>query len=179
MGHIWRVCSEGLASIWPQQANGFLQGDVWTHSKLKSPEPGSDLVPFHKLTQWLVYSLVEALHVTLGLEVHGVEALTCLPEYRNGGLLVDMGLLQLKDSSWLAQTVNVGTELVIEWRALTIVAIDQIAQILRQRLGLSVEELPLAAVLEGGTWRAGRIVAKRLRADGSPPINIRSDGTVF
>jgi hypothetical protein len=39
--------------------------------------------------------------------------------------------------------------------------------------------LPLAKVLEGGTWAAGRIIARRLRADGSPPLNVVSDGTVF
>jgi len=72
-----------------------------------------------------------------------------------------------------------GTELVIEWRALTIVLLDKIAEIVRKRVGLSEEALPLTSVLEGGTWRAGRVIAKRLRADGSPPIKIRSDGTVF
>jgi len=177
--HVWQVCADGLRSIWPKQANGLLQGDVWMHSKLKNARPGSDLVPFHKLTQWLVYSVVDALQVTLGLQVTGTQALTALPEYRNGGLLIDTGLLKLKDPAWLSQTLNVGTELVIEWRALTVVSIDKIAEILRKRLGLSVEALPLTSVLEGGTWRAGRIIAKRLRADGSPPINIRSDATVF
>jgi len=178
--HLWRVCSEGLGSIWPKQANGFLQGDVWMHSKLNVPnKPGADLVPFHKLTQWLVYSLVDTLQLTLGMKVMGVEALTALPEYRNGGLLIDTGVLRLKDPAWLSQTLNVGTELIIEWRALTVVLIDSMAELLRPRLGLSEEQLPLASVLEGGTWRAGREIAKRLRADGSPPINIRSDGSVF
>lgn len=177
--YLWQVCSEGLASIWPKQANGFLQGDVWMHSKLNDGKPGSDLVPFHKLTQWLVYSLIETLQVTIGLGVEGTEMLTSLAEYRNGGLLIDTGVLKLKDPAWLCQTVNVGTELVIEWRALTVVFIDKIADLLRKRLNLSVTDLPLTAVLEGGTWRAGRVIAKRLRADGSPPINIRSDGTVF
>jgi hypothetical protein len=38
--------------------------------------------------------------------------------------------------------------------------------------------MPLACVLEGGTWSAGRrIAAQRLR--GGPPLNIVSDGTVF
>jgi hypothetical protein len=33
-------------------------------------------------------------------------------------------------------------------------------------------------VLEGGTWAAGRKIAAELR-DGSPPIQMISDGTVF
>jgi len=178
--HLWQVCSQGLASIWPSQSNGILQGDIWTHSKLQvSGQPGSDLVPFHKLTQWLVYSLIDALHVSIGLEVVGAENLTCLAEYRNGGLLVDTGVIKLKDESWLSQELNVGTELVVEWRALTVVLIDTIAAELRKRLGKSDQELSLAKVLEGGTWRAGRIIATSLRPDGTPPIKIRSDGSVF
>merc|ERR1719420_1374189 len=154
--HLWRVCSEGLNSIWPLQPNGIIRGDVWTHSSLKTDNPGSDLVPFHKLTQWLVYSLIDAVHVALGLEVTGVEALTALPEYRNGGLLIDTGVCVLKDPAWLSQEVNVGTELIVEWRALTIVLIDRIADEVRKKVGKSASELPLAAVLEGGTWHAGR-----------------------
>jgi len=178
--HLWKVMAEGLYSIWPLQPNGVLRGDVWSHSKLSQRgKPGADLVPFHKLTQWLIYSIIDALGATLGLEVTHTEALTALAEYRNAGLLVDTGVLRLKDPSWLEQEVNVGTELVVEWRALTVVLIDRLAADLRKRLGLSEKELPLGAVLEAGTWHAGREAAKAKRADGSSPIRIRLDGTVF
>jgi GTP cyclohydrolase II len=177
--HLWRACSDGLNSIWPLQPNGMMRGDVWTHPSLKTDTPGSDLVPFHKLTQWLVYSIIDAVQLTLGLEVTGTSALTGLPEYRNGGLLVDTCVLRLKDPTWLAQEVNVGTQLVVEWRALTVVLLDRIAEEVREKLGKSAAELPLAAVLEGGTWHAGRALAKKLRSDGSAPIRIRLDGTVF
>jgi hypothetical protein len=39
--------------------------------------------------------------------------------------------------------------------------------------------MPLAHVLEGGTWDAGRAIAKERRPDGGPPIRIQSDGTVY
>jgi hypothetical protein len=39
--------------------------------------------------------------------------------------------------------------------------------------------MPLASVLEGGTWAAGREIARRIRPDGGPPLSIVSDGTVF
>jgi GTP cyclohydrolase II len=175
----WRVCSDGLNSIWPLQPNGIIRGDVWTHSSLKTDEPGSDLVPFHKLTQWLVYSLVDTVTLVLGLEVNGTSAMTSLPEYRNGGLLIDTGVICLKDASWISHEVNVGTELIVEWRALTIVLIDKLADELRRRLSMSAGDLPLGSVLEGGTWHAGRTLAKKLRTDGSSPIRIRLDGTVF
>jgi len=178
--HLWRVLSAGFYNIWPLQPNGVLRGDVWTHSALKeNGNPGSDLVPFHKLTQWLAYSLVDVLSLTLGLKCKHMEAMTCLAEYRNGGLLVDTGSIVLKDQSWLSQELNVGTELIVEWRALTVVLIDRLAEELRRRLGVSADDLPLTAVLEGGTWQAGREVARSLRADGSAPIRIRLDGTVF
>ena len=99
----WRVCIEGFVGIWPAHANG-LRGDIWSHSLLHIPaQQYADLVPFHKLTQWLVYSLADALHITLGWTITGMDAMTGLPEYRNGGLLVDCGVLKLKDSSWLTK----------------------------------------------------------------------------
>jgi hypothetical protein len=178
--HLWNVLSNGLYSMWPMQPNGVLRGDIWAHSKLKvSGKPGSDLVPFHKLTQWLTYSIIDTLDCYLGLKVTGVSALTALAEYRNGGLLLDTGAIMLKDPAWLSQEVNVGTELIVEWRALTVVLTDKLAAELRRRLGKSEVELPLAAVLEGGTWHAGREVAKAKRKDGSAPIRVRLDGTVF
>ena len=66
----------------------------------------------------------------------------------------------------------------VEWRALTVALLDALAPLVRARLGLDSQALPLACVLEGGTWAAGRAVAGQLRA-GSPPVSISSDGTVF
>ena len=71
------------------------------------------------------------------------------------------------------------SELVIEWRALTVVLLDHLADAVREQLGLSREQLPLARVLEGGSWRAGRVIAAELRQGGGPPLKIDSDGTVF
>ncbi|MDP3376399.1 MAG: DUF1688 family protein, partial [Hydrogenophaga sp.] len=67
---------------------------------------------------------------------------------------------------------------IVEWRALTVALLDELAPLVRAELGLSAEQMPLACVLEGGTWAAGRLLAQRLR-DGLPPLNIVSDGTVF
>src|SRR6185312_16016136 len=91
------------------------------------------LVPFHKLTQWLAYSLFEPFEWA-GIAVTDRDALTALAEYRNGGLLVDSGVLQLangadRDAQW-AQ----GDEIVVEWRALTVTLIDELAQHVRAEL---------------------------------------------
>jgi hypothetical protein len=115
----------------------------------------------------------------LGLTITGLDALTGLPEYRNGGLCVDLGLLQIKDPIILQQAHSPGSEAIVEWRALTVILLDRLAETIRQTLNLSATDLPLVKILQGGTWTAGRRIASTLRTDGSPPIQIESDGTVF
>ena len=85
--------------IWP----GVQRGDIWHHTKLKLPtgKPGSDLIPFHKLSQWLCYSIMEPMEQILDIKFTETDSLTALPEYRNAGLLLDHGVLQLRDPSLL------------------------------------------------------------------------------
>jgi hypothetical protein len=67
----------------------------------------------------------------------------------------------------------------VEWRALTIALLDKLADEVRRRLNMDAKSLPLAKVLEGGTWAAGRVIARQKRGDGAPPLKVISDGTVF
>jgi hypothetical protein len=171
---------EGLGNIWPgrEAIAGVNLGDVWLHPALKGNNAYDQYVPFHKLSQWLTYSLLEPLQ-ELGLEITGLDELTGLPEYRNGGLCLDLGLLQVKDTAILQEPHLPGSEVIVEWRALTVSLLDKIAAAIRQKLNLSSTELPLVKVLQGGTWTAGRRIAAELRVGGVPPIQIESDGTVF
>ena len=57
--------------------------------------------------------------------------------------------------------------------------LDLLAERVRTKLGKTAAELPLACILEGGTWAAGREIAAELREGGAPPLKIDSDGTVF
>lgn len=155
-----------LSPIWP-----LPMGDVWPH-------PAIGLVPFHKLSQWLSYSLVEPLQGA-GLEVVELDQLTGLPEYRNGGLLVDAGALRPKQRTLLEKAFAAGDEPIVEWRALTVALLDRIALHVRVHLGLDAARLPLVKVLEAGTWFAGRALAAERRPGGGPPIAVESDGTVF
>ena len=155
-----------LSPIWP-----LPMGDVWPH-------PAIGLVPFHKLSQWLSYSLVEPLEGA-GLKVVALDELTGLPEYRNGGLLVDAGALRPKQKVLLEKAFAPGDEPIVEWRALTVALLDRIAQHVRGHLGLDAAHLPLVKVLEAGTWFAGRVLAAERRPGGGPPIAVVSDGTVF
>ena len=171
----------GLATIWPARnaLDGVALGDCWRHSAAGAddPGPGAGWMPFHKLSQWLTYSLLEPFEWA-GVRVQGLDALTGLPEYRNGGLFLDAGVLRLKDPAQTSRLHAPGDELIVEWRALTVALLDELAPLVRKQLGLSAKQMPLACVLEGGTWAAGRALAQKLHA-GQPPLNIDSDGTVF
>ncbi|MES2529968.1 MAG: URC4/urg3 family protein [Pseudomonadota bacterium] len=155
----------------------FALGDCWRHSAVKGPGLTNGWMPFHKLSQWLTYSLLEPFEWA-GVKVRGLDALTGLPEYRNGGLFIDTGMIVLRDRSCAERQWKAGDEFIVEWRALTVALLDELAPRVRKTLGKSADELPLACILEGGTWAAGRSLAQRLR-DGKPPLHIESDGTVF
>jgi hypothetical protein len=176
-----------LGPIWTsgRTVQGLLAGDVWPHRWAGSAtgDGGDDpttggWVPFHKLSQWLSYSLLEPLEWA-GVTVTGLEALTGLPEYRNGGLLLDAGVIQPRHASVLGKTFKPSDDFIIEWRALTVALLDEVAVLVREQLGKSADELPLACVLEGGTWAAGREIALEKRPGGAPPLKIDSDGTIF
>lgn len=162
---------EAMAPIWPSGliADGVNLGDVAEHRL-------AGLVPFHKLTQWLTYSLIEPFEWA-GASVTQLDGLTGLPEYRNGGLFIDLGVLtpcRLPEGPMPPRH-----PLVVEWRACTVILLDLLAERLRSRLGLDAARLPLARLLQGGTWTAGRRIARERRADGSPPIAVDTDGTTF
>jgi hypothetical protein len=126
-----------------------------------------------------MYSLIEVFERFCGILFDDMHLLTGLAEYRNGGLFLDTGVLELKDDRTKTLTFDVGAEIVVEWRALTIVMLDEVAKLVREILGVSERDFPLAKVLQAGSWQAGRNIAKRLRKDGAPPLNVRLDGTVF
>lgn len=177
---ILEVVLDGLGPIWPnrEEIDGVIMGDTWRHSKVVTKDKTDNLVPFHQLSQWIAYSLVEPLSWA-GVELENIDGLTGLAEYRNGGLFMDTGVLRLKDPSQAYNRHEVSSELIVEWRALTIALLDKLAEWIRTDLEVTSDQLPLACVLEGGSSAAGRQIALEKRRDGSPPLMIISDGTVF
>lgn len=110
------------------------------------------------------------------LNVHfaGSELMTGLPEYRNGGLLVDLGLMTLKQDDYergveqyRMNALNAGQprvevvplfpvedDVIVEWRAATVGFLDELKEAVNEMLGLTGEnKLSLAQVLEAGTWK--------------------------
>lgn len=169
-----------LEMVWPPRMNllGLNIGDIWHHPLLGEAGTSEALIPFHKLSQWLSYSLFEAVQVA-GIQVIEGDKLTGLAEYRNGGLILDSGLVTLRNPELLQIEHTQDSPLVVEWRALTVVFIEEIWVKSLEILGLKPHEMPLAKILEGGTWFAGRALAKENRSDGRPPLTLKTDGTLF
>ncbi|OJD19187.1 hypothetical protein AJ78_00800 [Emergomyces pasteurianus Ep9510] len=204
---LWSVLMDGLSSIWPPsrtQIDGVSIGDAWPCATLSSSptaKPWENIVPFHKLTQWLCYSLMAPMTKVMNIQFSGSELLTGLPEYRNGGLLIDMGLLTLKpedaergleaykSNAMIKGQPNVEVvplftaddDVIVEWRALTVGFLDELLLEVNNLLELGPgEHISLAQMLEAGTWKGGRELAEVSRPNTKePPIMILSDGTVF
>lgn len=171
---------DALSGIWPGRLTlqGVPLGDVWKHAAAGGEGATAGLLPLHKLSQWLCYSLLHPLTVA-GLDVIDVSELTGLAEYRNGGLFIDAGVLVPRREDALRRAHEVSSELVVEWRGLTVALLDRLLPLVRRELGAEGAGLSLAAMLEGGSWAAGRALARLRRPDGSSPLQIVSDGTVF
>lgn len=203
---LWHTLMDTLTPIWPAnrtQIDGITIGDAWPCSVMPShpTHPWENIVPFHKLTQWLTYSLMVPMTKLLHVHFAGADLLTGLPEYRNGGLLIDTGLLTLKPEDQkrgLAQYARnaqqtgqpsmevvpmftADDDVIVEWRAVTVGFLDDLLVEVNSLLGLSGgNKLNLAQMLEGGSWKGGREIAEVSRPNTKePPIMILSDGTVF
>jgi hypothetical protein len=177
---VLKTVLEALGPIWQDRPHlGEVSlGDCWPHPALTGGNPEDGYAPLHKLSQWLTYSLIEPLE-NAGIAVTNVQELTGLAEYRNGGLMVDMNMLKPRDPAALSRTYSVADPFVVGWRSLTVALLDQLAPLVATGLGLERNLFPLASALEGGTWAAGRLIARQKRADGGPAFQVSSDGTVF
>lgn len=175
---ILKVLLKDFAGIWPSriQYQGQSLGDVWHYPPFGQEINKDSLVAFHKLSQWLSFSLFKPLE-EFGFEIINIDQLSGLAEYRNGGLFIDFEVLTLKNPELLDQEHEVNSELIIEWRSLTLALLKKLAPLVRKELNKN--DLSLPKILEGGTWWAGRKLAAEKRVDSSPPIKIKSDGTVF
>ncbi|KAF2871268.1 hypothetical protein BDV95DRAFT_494693 [Massariosphaeria phaeospora] len=203
---LWNLLMDSLTQIWPAtrtQIDGISIGDAWPCSVMPShpTHPWENIVPFHKLTQWLTYSLMVPMTKLLHVHFAGSELLTGLPEYRNGGLFVDTGLLTLKPDDakrGLAQyhrnaqlkgqpnmevvpMFTADDDVIVEWRAVTVGFLDELLVEVNSLLRLTGrDKLNLAQMLEAGSWKGGREIAEVSRPNTKePPIMILSDGTVF
>jgi hypothetical protein len=195
---LWKVLMDGLAPIWPASRtaiNGVPLGDAWPCSSMPQPSPTpssptfspfpngqahsvapwESILPFHKLTQWLCYSLMQPMQNIMKIHFAGQELLTGLPEYRNGGLFIDLGVLTLKKAdeerglqnyqNHAQRTGSSGIEVapmfepsddvIVEWRGVTVGFLDKLCVEINKALRdeLAGTELTLAQVLEAGSWK--------------------------
>ncbi|KAL2163037.1 hypothetical protein VTH06DRAFT_6873 [Thermothelomyces fergusii] len=224
---LWNVLMNGLDPVWPPSRtaiNGVPLGDAWPCNSMPQPAqspssptfspfphttgqshgvaPWECILPFHKLTQWLAYSLIQPMQSIMKIQFTGQELLTGLPEYRNGGLFIDLGVLTLKPEDQerglqhyaeycqrtgtkgveVAPMFEPGDDVIVEWRGVTVGFLDMLTAEVNKALKneLAGNELTLAQVLEAGSWKGGREIAEVSRPNTKePPILIDSDGTVF
>jgi hypothetical protein len=94
-------------------------------------------------------------------------------------LFLDTGVLVLGDAGDAARHHEIASPLVVAWRALTVALLDRLAEGVRSKLGRDAAGFPLAKVLQGGSWSAGRALAHARRGDGSPPLKVIGDASVF
>lgn len=191
---------DGLGPIWPASRtaiNGVSLGDAWpcnsmpqvahsqssptfapfpnTSGQSNGVAPWESILPFHKLTQWLTYSLMQPMQSIMKIHFAGQELLTGLPEYRNGGLFIDLGVLTLKKvdeerglrhyneycqrtgvrAVEVAPMFEPGDDVIVEWRGVTVGFLDRLCSELNSvlRTELAGNELSLAQVLEAGSWK--------------------------
>ncbi|KAI8647567.1 hypothetical protein BD408DRAFT_408152 [Parasitella parasitica] len=199
---LWPVVLE-IGEIWTVEdtdsckGGTFELGDVWPCAALGNE---GQLVPFHKLSQWMVYSLIEPMEKLLGAVIEGTDQLTPLPDFANGGLLIDTGFITLKKQDYergienyrknsllpgqpkveVAPMFEMSDPVVVEWRALTTAYLDLVADRVRAKLKLDKKALSLSQLIEGGTTSAGRELAEISRPNTQePPIVIKYDKKVI
>lgn len=179
---LWSVLMDGLGPIWPTSRTNIDNtslGDAWPLSMLTNSlplqsQPWETIVPFHKLTQWLCYSLMQPMSKLMNVHFAGAELMTGLPEYRNGGLFIDTGVLTLKpdeekrglvafhqnaakEGKKSVEVVPMFTpddDVIVEWRAVTVGFLDLLLVEVNAMLGLQGSDaLTLPQMLEAGSWK--------------------------
>ncbi|ODQ44214.1 hypothetical protein PICMEDRAFT_74820 [Pichia membranifaciens NRRL Y-2026] len=190
---LWDALMQGLLPVWPTEGrtkiDGYVVGDAWP---LQNKAGG--IVTFHKLTQWLTYSLFKPLTEYGGFSILHAECMTGLPEYRNGGLFVDLGVLALKPAAHarglaLAAQHDLlplpafrpDDDAIVEWRSCTVCLLDMLLPLVNAKMAVAGTkyELTLPQLIEAGSWKSGRLAAAARRPSGGPPIELVADGTVF
>lgn len=166
-----------LSGLWPpgHQIEGIPIGDCWRHAAVRGEGLTDGWVPFHQQLQWLAYSLVEPFEAA-GVPVRGLDALTALPGRHPCGLMLDTGVLRLREPVIATELREPGDEAIVEWRALTLALHEVLAPRIRALLGLDEQHCPMGCILEGGTRAAGQMLAARLR-DGAPALRV-ADGAL-
>ena len=175
---IFQTLQKCLRGLWPGAVEmaGVNLGDTWIYPPFGTGKEA--LIPFHRHSQWLCFSFLEPL-VENGLFMTNSKELTGLADFRNGGMMLDSGLLEFKDPHLKQKIHHIDDGVIVEWRALTLVLLDELAPLVAEKLGKSPLEFPLAKVLEGGIWWAAKILAQKLREDASPPLKIAHNGFLF
>jgi hypothetical protein len=67
-------------------------------------------------------------------------------------MLLEIGVIEPRAAGFFSRSFFPADEPTVEWHALTVALLDEIAPLVRARLGKTRAELPLASIREGGAW---------------------------
>lgn len=114
------------------------------------------------------------MSVLMHIHFAGSELMTGLPEYRNGGLFIDTGVLTLNPKETevglerfskeakkqggngmeVVPMFETSDDVVVEWRAVTVGFLDLLLRDVNRALGLQGnDQLSLPQMLEAGSWK--------------------------
>lgn len=167
-----------LPGLWPGagQLGGVALGDCWRHGDAGGDGPSREWVPLHATLQALALSLLEPFFWG-GVQVRGIGGLTAIADRPLCDWMLETGVLRLRDERTASSDWTCGDAVVVEWRALSLALMEEMAPLMRDFLGCERSELPMGCILEGVARaadrnRSGRHPARRslLRVDSEPAL---------
>ncbi|MFN9450401.1 MAG: DUF1688 family protein [Rubrivivax sp.] len=149
-----RVLGLPAGDVWPHlwagAASPGVHGSQGTPEGERAVDPGTGgWLPLHQPAQWLVFSLLEPL-AQAGLALADDQGLTALAAGRAGAMLLDSGIAVPRATPDLQREWKVGDSWIIEWRALTLHCMTQVAEQARAQCAARGLVLTLAQVLQQG-----------------------------
>lgn len=145
-----------LSGLWPGggEIGGTLLGDCWRHRLAQGDGLSEGWVPLHATLQALARSFLEPF-LRAGVQVRGIGGLTATADRHVCQWVLDTGALRLRDPQAAGARWTCADEIVVEWRALSLALLEEIASRVRELLTRDEQGLPMGCILEGVAYAAG------------------------
>ena len=177
---LWNFIVNDFKDIWNiyNKDDKETIGDIWTHPYLKIPcIEKSELMPFHKISQWIIYSLIDVIKNYGNYKITDTMILSALPEYRNAGLLLEYQVITPKNRLAFSKIYTIKDTFVVELRGLTIAILEYLLNDINSERSIE-EKYSMSEFLENGSWSLGREIAYK-KNNGDLPINLILEGNYF
>ncbi|MBO0345675.1 DUF1688 family protein [Roseibium sp. CAU 1637] len=159
-GMLFKTLFNGLAPLWTGGAErgDLILADAWEDFPADDVEPApSRILSFQAPLVSIAYSLLEPL-AWAGIEMENLEVLPPIADFDHVALLIGAGVLELEASdAELGEAEAQATGLAL--RALSLAAVDGLAEELRRIFLADGAMLPMTVVIATGTRPAARAAA--------------------